>query len=94
LDSQNDEARIDADPTSAAQHFLKLLRTVQKEYKILQVAQDKLQFTYDELRSKCEDLKIEARESAQEVMNMEGEINDLREANEKLVRDLEQARGE
>jgi chromosome segregation ATPase len=35
IDTSSEDARIDQDPIQAAHHFLKLLRTVQKEYRIL-----------------------------------------------------------
>jgi len=64
IDTSSEEARIDQDPIQAAHHFLKLLRTVQKEYRILQNSWEKLQFNFDELKDKCEDIKLDARESA------------------------------
>jgi hypothetical protein len=38
IDTTSEEARIDQDPIQTAHHFLKLFRTVQKEYRILQIA--------------------------------------------------------
>ena len=70
------------------------MRTIQKEYRILQVSQEKLQFNYDELKGKCDNLKLEARESAQEVMKMETVIDELTQANEKLQSELDQAHGQ
>jgi hypothetical protein len=39
-------------------------------------------------------LKLDARESAQEVMKMEEIITDLNETNEKLAKELELTRGQ
>lgn len=53
---------------------------------------DKLQHKYDELKESNDELKLEARESAQEVMNMESTIFDLRKINEQLNSEVEKSK--
>ncbi len=52
---------------------------MQKEYKILQKSHEKLIAEKDELQVKFEQMKLEARESAQELMNLEGHALELEE---------------
>ena len=49
---------------------------------------------FDELKEKNDALKVEARESAHEVMNMEGIIADLKEENERLLSQIEKITSE
>ena len=49
---------------------------------------------FDELKEKNDELKVEARESAHEVMNMEGTIADLKEENQKLLSQIEKITSE
>lgn len=53
---------------------------------------EKLQHKYDELKESNDELKLEARESAQEVMNMESTIFDLRKINEQLNSEVEKGK--
>ena len=53
---------------------------------------EKLQHKYDELKENNDELKLEARESAQEVMNMESTIFDLRKINEQLNSEVEKSK--
>lgn len=53
---------------------------------------EKLQHKYDELKESNDELKLEARESAQEVMNMESTIFDLRKINEQLNLEVEKSK--
>ena len=53
---------------------------------------EKLQHKYDELKESNDELKLEARESAQEVMNMESTIFDLRKINEQLDSEVEKSK--
>lgn len=53
---------------------------------------EKLQHKYDELKESNDELKLEARESAQEVMNMESTIFDLRKINEQLNSEVEKSK--
>jgi FtsZ-binding cell division protein ZapB len=49
---------------------------------------------FDELKEKNDALKVEARESAHEVMNMESTIADLKEENERLLSQIEKITSE
>lgn len=82
FDLQDDQAeimRIDSNPRDAAFTYLRQLRQTTKEYKILASQLEKLSHQYEELKSSNDDLKLESRETAEELMNMESEINELRE---------------
>lgn len=58
----------------------------------MQLQMDKLQHKYDQLKENNDELKLEARESAQEVMNMESTIFDLRKINEQLTSEVEKSK--
>lgn len=92
-DDSSDMERIEHDPRGAALNYLKLVKTVQKEYKILLGSQDKLQHAYDELKRKNDEVKIVARESAEEVLSMESRICELEDQNRKLLSDIEKCKG-
>jgi chromosome segregation ATPase len=61
-----------------------------KEYKIIQASMDKLQHKYDELKSNNEALKLESRETAEELLNLEGYLDEMREEKERLEQELSQ----
>jgi chromosome segregation ATPase len=51
---------------------------------------DKLQHKYDELKSNNEALKLESRETTEELLNLEGYLDEMREEKERLEQELSQ----
>ena len=83
-DDSQDLARIEASPKEAAVSFMRLMKATQKELRIAQQNNTRLVQKQEELKAKFADLKAEARESVQELMNAETQLAELRRENEQM----------